>query len=252
MDLYGLIGYPLEHSFSPDFFKEFFEKKGINASYQLFPLKDINELPDLIHQLQPNLKGLNVTIPYKTRVISYLDKISEEAEKIGAVNTVKIVGSELIGYNTDCYGFEKAYHPALLKIKQNAIILGTGATSKTVAYVLKKYAIPFYKVSRKPGKQKNGILNYKDLNKRILQQAKLIINTTPMGMYPNLNSSPPIDYSAIQSDHFLIDLIYNPPQTLFLKKGKKQGASVYNGKEMLIKQAEQAWKIWSQPASYNC
>ncbi len=243
MDKYGLVGYPLKHSYSPGYFSNFFKTNGIDATYQLFPLKDIKKLPELINS-EPGLKGLNVTIPYKSSVIPFLDYISEEAQKIGAVNTIKIHNSELLGYNTDCYGFEKAYQAVLQKNIKQAIILGTGGSSKTVAYVLEKYSVPYYKVSRNTTLKEDRIISYKETQKDLIEHSTLIINTTPLGMYPDTNKKPPICYSGISHNHFLIDLIYNPNKTLFLKEGEKHGASVFNGLDMLRKQAEEAWKIW--------
>lgn len=251
LNLFGLIGYPLTHSFSKKYFSNKFEKEEIsNCQYELFPIESIDELPFLI-QKHPSLKGLNVTIPYKEVVFPFLNEIDEAAKKVGAVNTIKIKDGKLIGYNTDVYGFEISLKKSLaehFKNKPNTknkatLILGTGGAAKAVAYVLKKLNIDFKFVSRQAHK---GNLMYQDLNKEILQDHFLIINTTPLGTAPNIQNCPSIPYNFINDSHFLYDLVYNPEKTLFLNNGAKNGARTSNGLEMLYLQAEKAWEIWKE------
>ncbi len=243
--LFGLIGYPIAHSFSKKYFSDKFLKEGINdCYYELFPLKDIDELPTLINRY-PNIKGLNVTIPYKELVIPFLDEIDESAKEVGAVNTIKIESGKLIGYNTDVYGFEKSLSRFLnknqLKSINKALILGTGGASKAVKYVLNKLGKSCAFVSRN---SKKGDLTYDDLNEKILSEYQLIINTTPLGMSPKTDAFPKLKYELLDSNHFLYDLVYNPEKTVFLAKGKKQGCKIINGLSMLHLQAEKAWEIW--------
>lgn len=244
--LFGLIGFPVSHSFSQTYFLEKFKNEGFNnCFYELFPLEKIDEFPFLIKKL-PNLKGLNVTLPHKETVIPYLDSLDESAEGVGAVNTIKIENGELKGYNTDVFGFEKSLlrfmekHQSV-KIK-NALVLGTGGASKAVQFVLKKMGISYYVVSRNVGK---GDLVYEDLDVNIYLKTHLIVNTTPLGMAPKIDTFPNLKYNLLNSNHFLIDLVYNPEKTVFLTKGKKQGCSVLNGLPMLHYQAEKAWEIWN-------
>ncbi|MDA3952614.1 MAG: shikimate dehydrogenase [Bacteroidales bacterium] len=247
MRFFGLIGKKLEHSFSPVFFKEKFEEEGIeDAFYNLYPLKNIDELNQLITDFS-NLSGLNVTIPYKQDVISFLDEIDEDAKAIGAINTIKFdwIKSKLklTGYNTDYLGFIDSIKPLLKKHHKSALVLGTGGGSLAIAYALKKLGIIYTKVSRNP--KNNNELSYELLNKELISETKLIINTTPLGMYPDISQKPDIPYDSLTKEHLLYDLIYNPKQTEFLRKGEKQGAVIKNGFEMLIKQAEYSWKIWN-------
>jgi shikimate dehydrogenase len=245
MKLLGLIGYPLIHSFSKEYFTRKFEWEGINGwSYEVFPLRDIQELPPLLRR-HPNLAGLNVTIPHKESVIPFLDEITEEAREVGAVNCIKIYRSpnKLVGYNTDVYGFETSLRPLLQLQHTNALILGTGGASKAVAFVLKNLGVEFTLVSRKPGP---GIICYTELTAEIIDRDKLIVNTTPCGMFPNVTDYPPIPYEAVGPDHLMYDLIYNPDETAFIAKGKARGAQVKNGMEMLILQAEKSWEIWNR------
>ncbi len=244
--LFGLIGYPLSHSFSKKYFSDKFLKEGVSdCYYELFPLKDISEFPLLIKKY-PNLKGLNVTIPYKESVLPFLDVFDENAAAVGAVNTIKIHSGKLYGYNTDVYGFEKSLLQFLktgqLSSIQKALVLGTGGASKAVCFVLKKLGIFYAKVSRD---SKKGDLTYEDLDEKILSDTQLIINTTPLGMAPNATTFPALDYELLDSNHFLFDLVYNPEKTVFLTKGKKQGCSIMNGLPMLQLQAEKAWEIWN-------
>jgi len=247
MKQYGLIGYPLAHSFSEKYFKDKFRKEHINdATYQLFPIKHIDQLPNLIHN-NPSLDGFNVTIPFKQAVISYLDELDDVAQDVGSVNCVKIIrgtkANKLIGFNTDVIGFEASLKPFLKSYHQNAIILGTGGSSRAVAYVLNKLGIPFTIVSRN-AKDKNTI-NYHDLTKLDLNNHLLVINTTPLGMYPNTQTYPQFPYEDLTGQHLLVDLVYNPEQTLFLQKGKLQGSAILSGLEMLYLQADKSFEIWN-------
>lgn len=242
MNQFGLIGYPLSHSFSKKYFTDKFEKEGISkCQYDLFPLENLDDFPKLLLKT-PFLVGLNVTIPYKEQIFKYLTEIDEAAQSVGAVNTIKITDSKLKGYNTDIYGFEKSLKNFLGDKKQGeALILGTGGAAKAVAYILNKMEIIFKYVSRRP---QEGNLQYEDLNKNIIENHFLIINTTPLGMAPNLDTCPPIPYSYLNASHFLYDLVYNPEKTLFLNRGAEIGAQTKNGLEMLYLQAEKAWEIW--------
>ena len=242
MRQFGLIGYPLSHSFSKGYFAEKFQKEGIaDCQYDVFPVADIEDFVELCEQ-HKNLAGLNVTIPYKEKIIPFLDELNEEAAAIGAVNTIKFINGKKIGYNSDCYGFEMSLKPLLKPYHTNALILGTGGASKAVEYVLKKLGISFQYVSR--NKSANTI-NYDELDEHIIHHSKLIINSTPLGMYPDIENSPDIPYDFITDKHLLYDLIYNPEETQFLKKGKQHGAQTKNGLEMLYLQAEKSWKIWN-------
>ncbi len=254
--LYGLIGYPLTHSFSKKYFQEKFQKEQIaNCDYQLFPLEKIEEL-DVILKKYPELLGLNITIPYKESVIPFLTELDETAREVGAVNCIKLVTNEqpgtekkLIGYNTDVTGFRQSIKPFLETQHQRALILGTGGASKAVHHVLKTIGIDCYFVTRTKIIDNQLIskneFSYEELNEYIISSFKLIINTTPVGMYPNITEAPAIPYEYITSSHLLYDLVYNPEETEFLKKGKKMGASTVNGLSMLHLQAEEAWKIWN-------
>lgn len=244
--LFGLIGYPLSHSFSKKYFSQKFEREHIrNAFYELFPLENIALFPDLI-QTYPNLQGLNVTIPYKQVVILHLDELDESAQAIGAVNTIKIGDGKTKGFNTDAFGFEQSLRALFEESGQQpekALVLGTGGAAKAVQFVLKKMNIAFLSVSREAGK---GDLTYDELRADLLRQHTLIINTTPLGMTPNIGSFPNIPYHCIRKEHLLYDLVYNPERTAFMQKGRAQGAVVANGLSMLHGQAEQAWKIWNK------
>jgi shikimate dehydrogenase len=248
MDIYGLIGNPLSHSFSKKYFTEKFANEKINAAFKLFPLADITQLPALIQQY-PNLKGLSVTIPYKSTVIPFLDAIDQTAAKVGAVNTIRIKQSpdtvQLTGYNTDIIGFDATLEHLLQNSKvKAALILGSGGASKAVQYVLAERSIPYMLVSRKP--ISNAQLDYASITPAIMENYNLIVNTTPIGMYPRTDCAPDILYENITKKHILIDLIYNPEETLFLYKATMAGAATANGLQMLYKQAEEAWKIWTQ------
>lgn len=241
MDKYGLIGKSIDYSFSKEFFRKKFSSEGILATYQNFHLPEISEVETLLKN-KKHLKGLNVTIPYKEKILPYLDEISPEAQKIGAVNTIEIHQGKLIGHNTDSIGFRKAIAPLLKKQHQHALILGTGGASKAIAHGLEILDIQFKFVSRKPIKNH---YSYDQLSEAIMQQHLLLINCTPLGTFPHTDESPAIPYNYISKQHLLFDLTYNPPLTTFLAKGKKQGAQTSNGQKMLEFQAEKAWSIWN-------
>jgi len=246
MHQFGLIGYPLSHSFSKGYFSNKFEEEQIvNCRYENYPLDDIALLPELI-KVNPDLKGLNVTIPYKEKVLSFLNEISPEAREIGAVNTIRIEknndSAKLVGFNTDVYGFLESLKPLLEKHHQSALILGTGGASKAVKYALKSLGISYKFVSR--NKIPEGF-TYEELSEDIISKYTLIVNTTPLGTYPKTDEYPPLPWQFIGSNHFLYDLVYNPAVTNFLKQGLEHGSKTKNGLEMLHLQAEQAWKIWN-------
>jgi shikimate dehydrogenase len=241
MKQYGLIGFPLKNSFSANYFNQKFTAEGIDAHYQNFSIDTIEEFPSIIAQ-QPNLCGLNVTIPYKQQVIQFLDKLDDTAAKIGAVNTIKFEHNKLVGYNTDAYGFEKSMLPLLKVWHQNALVLGTGGASKAVLYVLKRLGIKFTQVSRNPDA---GLL-YEELDKGLIRSHQIIINCTPLGMFPNVETAPAIPYEYITNLHLAYDLIYLPNETLFLNQCKQQGAVTQNGLGMLQYQAQKAWEIWNK------
>jgi len=280
--LFGIIGYPLEHSFSKAFFEQKFSEEGIeNVLYKNFSIEKIDLLPAWLNK-ENNLCGFNVTIPYKEAVMPFLDSLSDIAKEVGAVNVVKIDRTKhgklfLTGYNTDVYGFEKSLlektqcnsvFSQWFSVKQkdkitqrcteqtqriteknvnskqlSALILGTGGAAKAVGYVLGKLNIDYQCVSRTFSK---NTLSYEQLDRHIIANNLLLINATPLGMFPDTTTYPPIDYTAIGKEHLLFDLVYNPAETLFLKKGKEQGANTQNGYEMLVYQAEEAWKIWNE------
>ncbi len=242
---FGLLGKKLEHSFSPNYFALKFEQEGLpNCTYELFPLTKINDFEQLIQE-QAHLAGLNVTIPYKQAIIPYLDELSPQAKAVGAVNTIQFWGNKLIGHNTDVYGFEQSLLSCLtpLQKQSKALILGTGGAALAVAYVLQQLQIPYQYVSRTPT---TGQLTYTAINAPLLKQHLILVNTTPLGMFPHIHSYPDIDYNALTSDHLLFDLIYNPTETLFLQKGKEQQTTIQNGLSMLELQADRAWEIWNE------
>lgn len=243
MPKFGLIGKKLGHSFSKKYFSEKFLKLGLtNHSYELFELSKISEVPSMLRS-HPDMKGFNVTIPYKQEIISYLDHLEEAASAVGAVNTVKISDNQLMGFNTDVYGFEKALFQTVTKENiTEALILGSGGASKAVKYVLNTNSIPFQVVSRKG---KKGSITYKEVDQECLSSANLIINTTPLGMHPDVLSKPEIPYQFISKNHIFIDLVYNPELTAFLLEGQKRGATIKNGLDMLYYQADKAWDIWN-------
>lgn len=243
--IYGLVGRNISYSFSAGYFnKKFAEKEKLkNCVYTNFDIKDIGELPEII-KATPKLKGMNVTIPYKEEVIPLLDSLSNTARIIGAVNTIKITkDGKLKGYNTDHYGFRKALEPLLNPDHTKALILGTGGASKAVAYALRKMKIEYDFVSR------NGdetIFSYEDLDNEIFSEYTIIINTTPLGTFPGIESCPALDYTLFTKRHIAFDLVYNPTVTKFLRLAKENGATTENGYAMLVFQAEKAWKIWNE------
>ena len=246
MRTFGLIGYPLSHSFSKQFFTEKFEKEQIaNCNYELYPIEKADEILALI-QANPNLAGLNVTIPHKVNIIPFLTALDDAAKQIGAVNCISIDQSNnkpiLKGYNTDAYGFEQSLKPLLKNHHQKALIFGDGGAAKAVKYVLKQLHIPYLVVVR--NQAPNAIL-YSALTAKILEEYTILINTTPLGMLPDLNSYPPIPYQYLTPQHLAYDLVYNPEETEFLKRSKAKGAKIKNGLEMLYLQAERSWYIWN-------
>lgn len=244
---FGLIGFPLSHSFSRKFFTEKFSNEGIDAEYLNFELENILQLPHVIAS-HPDLAGINVTIPYKEQVIKFLDSIDETATQIQAVNTIKIHRSghrvSLHGFNTDIQGFQESIKPLIQKYHQKALVLGTGGASKAVVKALENLKIDTILVSRNP--EEKGELSYSDLDEDVMASYKIIINTTPIGSYPNVEGCPAIPFELITPKHLLFDLVYNPEVTEFLKLGKQRGATIKNGLEMLHIQALASWEIWNK------
>lgn len=242
---FGLIGFPLGHSFSKRYFSEKFETEKIDARYELYELEKIEKFSDLIQDVE--LSGLSVTIPYKEQVIPYLHELDETAAQIGAVNAIRFIRTAdkliLKGYNTDAIGFENSLKPHLKPQHNKALILGTGGASKAIIYVLGKLGIECKSVSRTA---QNGQLSYADLNENLLADYKLIVNATPLGTFPNTNACPDIPYQYLSNEHLLFDVVYNPSETLFMKKGIEKGACALNGEAMLIGQAVAAWEIWNR------
>lgn len=248
MDKYGLIGYPLGHSFSIGYFNEKFQNECIDATYENFEIPSIENLTEILDS-NPELKGLNVTIPYKEKVISYLDSISPEARAIGAVNVIKVNHkgnkTELKGYNSDVIGFTQSIEPLLERYHKKALVLGTGGASKAIIFSLKSLGIETLTVSRY---ERHGCVRYEDITPEMIKEYNVIVNCTPCGMYPQTDDCPNLPYEAMNSHTLLYDLIYNPDETLFLKKGKAQGATVKNGLEMLLLQAFASWNFWNSDA----
>jgi len=239
MKNYGLLGKSLGHSFSKSFFESYFKKNGIDAIYSNIELSTIKE----IEEIGDSFNGLNVTIPYKEEVIQYLDDISDEARQIGAVNVVQFVGGKKIGHNTDAFGFHQSIKPFLTNKHERAIILGTGGASKAVEYVLKQIGLDVIFISRTPcGENQFG---YDDINEHMLKACKLIVNTTPVGTYPEIDDCVPFPFEFISEDHLVVDLIYNPSKTTFLRKSEEQHASIINGETMLKQQALKSYEIWN-------
>lgn len=242
MNNYGLIGYPLSHSFSKSFFdKKFLRENILDAEYQNYPLEKIEDFPSLVDSI-PNLKGLNVTTPYKESIIPYLTELDEAAKEIGAVNTIKFVDGKLIGYNTDAWGFAKSLLGMAHIDMKTALIIGDGGAAKAVKYVLRRIGISYKTVNRT---KKENALTFDELTDELIASTKLFIQTTPLGTFPNVNEMPPLPMNAINASHKAIDLIYNPEESLFLKSMKEKGATIKNGSEMLNAQALEAWKIWN-------
>lgn len=245
MNTYGLIGYPLVHSYSQTFFNEKFGKENIDARYLNFEIKEVQELRGILEN-DKDIVGLNVTIPHKQTVIPLLDSLSEEAREIGAVNVIKVLQVQgqtyLKGYNSDVLGFARSISPLLKTHHKKALVLGTGGASKAVCYGLKLLGVEPARVSRTAGK---GNFTYADLNEAVMSEYNVVINCTPLGTFPNTNGCPDIPYELLNEKHLLFDLVYNPDETLFLKRGKAQGATVKNGLEMLHLQALAAWELWN-------
>ena len=235
---FGIIGYPLHHSFSAKYFSEKFEREGIEAEYSLYPV-GIEDLRFKIEDLFDRLDGMNVTMPYKQTIIPYLERLDETAEAVGAVNVVH----QRVGYNTDCIGFMESIKPLLRSTDRKALVLGTGGASKAVCYGLKQLGVTPTLVSRTP---KDGMIGYNDLTEAVMTEHTIIVNCTPLGMVPDTESFPPIPYELISARHLLFDCIYNPEETVFLRQGRAQGAKTQNGIEMLYGQAKAAWAIWNE------
>jgi shikimate dehydrogenase len=247
MQKYGLLGYPLGHSFSKNYFNQKFEAEKINAEYLNFEIPNIKNIKEVLKE-NPDLRGLNVTIPYKEQVIPFLDELDKDASVIGAVNVIKFARGmfgkqKLIGFNSDIIGFKQSIAPLLTPKHRKALILGTGGASKAVFHGLKQLGVGSTLVSRK---EKEFCITYEEITPEIMKSYTVIVNTTPLGMYPNINSCPNIPYDLLTPDHLLYDLLYNPDETLFMKKGKEKGAVVKNGLEMLLLQAFASWEIWQR------
>jgi len=243
MKLYGLIGYPLGHSFSKKYFTEKFIKEGIDdCRYENFPIKTISELKTLLSQ-NPQLCGLNITIPHKQVVLPFLDDSTKLPEGLNACNCIKIVEGKLVGYNTDVTGFERSLRLKLKDYHTKALVLGNGGAAEAVKFVLNKLHIDFKIVSRRL--HDGSHLTYTDLNKDIIKQNLLVINTTPLGTFPKIDECAAIPYEYLTTQHLLYDLVYNPAETLFLQNGQQQGAVIKNGSDMLLIQAEESWRIWN-------
>lgn len=237
MRRYGLIGSSLKHSFSASYFqKKFLKEKIKDAQYLNFEIAEIKDLKTLIKN--NNIKGLNVTIPYKEKIIPFLDETTKSAKAIGAINTIQIKKGKLIGHNTDTLGFEQSFFQ-VVRERKNAIVLGNGGASRAIQYVLNQNKISYLVASR------NSDFTINQIDKKIVEKHDIIINTTPLGMYPNTASFPDLPYHFINMKHLLFDLVYNPEETVFLKKGKENGAKIKNGEDMLQLQAEESWKIWN-------
>ena len=245
MDKYGLIGYPLIHSFSENYFNQKFMDEGIDAKYVNFEIPNIDSFLEILAS-NPDLKGLNVTLPYKEKIIRFLDTVSPEARSIGAVNVIKVSTkggtTELKGYNSDVIGFTKSIEPLLERFHKKALILGTGGSSKAIDYGLRSLGLETVFVSRF---ERPGTIQYDKITPEVVREYNVIVNCTPCGMYPNIDECPILPYEALDSKNLLYDLIYNPDQTLFMKKGAKFGANVKNGLEMLLLQAFASWEFWN-------
>ena len=240
---YGLIGYPLGHSFSAKYFVEKFRREGIDASYENFEMPAVDDLRTFV-EARPCLRGLNVTIPHKQAVVPLLDEVSPEAEAIGAVNVIKVAGNKLIGYNTDVIGFVDSLRPLLEgRNVGEALVLGTGGASRAVVYGLRRLGIAPQLVSRTP---REGVICYDDIDSTWMRRAGLIVNCSPVGMFPHVNEAPALPYERLTPNHILYDLVYNPLATKFLQLGRGRGALTCNGLEMLHRQAEAAWRIWNE------
>lgn len=243
----GLLGYPLGHSFSKAYYLNKFEKENIqDVDYDLYAIENIKDF-ELLYTNDVNYKGFNITIPHKVAVLPYINELSDEAKNIGAVNCITIKRENgqhiLTGFNTDAYGFEMSIKPLIKPHHNKALVLGNGGAAKAVLYVLEKLSIPYLIVSRS---LQNGDITYEELNEDIIKEHTIIINCSPLGTFPNIQDCPNIPYQAISDEHLLYDLIYNPEETEFLRRGKEKGADTKNGYEMLVLQAEKNWEIWSE------
>ena len=248
MQKYGLIGYPLGHSFSRNFFNQKFEAENIDAQYLNFEIPTIKDFKSVLKE-NPELHGMNVTIPYKEQVIPYLDELDKDTAQIGAVNVIKIIRQakgkvKFVGYNSDIIGFTQSIEPLLQPRHKKALVLGTGGASKAVYHGLENLGVKSTYVSRT--KRNNDVLTYQELTPEVMAEHTVIVNCTPVGMYPKVDECPEIPYDLLTSDHLLYDLLYNPNETLFMKKGRMHGATVKNGLEMLLLQAFAAWEIWQR------
>ena len=242
MTKYGIIGYPLGHSFSRGFFTEKFARESIDAQYLNFEIPDVAMLSDVLRD-NPELRGLNVTLPHKQAVIPLLDEMSEEAMEIGAVNVIRVRNGKLKGFNSDIIGFTNSIKPLLQPHHRKALVLGTGGASKAIRVGLNRLGIEWTYVSRSP---RDGMVTYEDITAETLQEYTVIVNCSPVGMFPKVDAAPAIPYELLSPLHLLFDCVYNPEETLFMKKGRKQGATVKNGLEMLHLQAVASWKFWNE------
>ena len=242
MDKYGIIGNPLGHSFSKGFFTEKFAREGIDAEYLNFQIPEIGKLTEVLQE-NPELRGINVTLPYKTEVIPFLDELSNEAREIGAVNVVQIRNGHLKGFNSDIIGFTRSIQPLLMPHHRKALILGTGGASRAIRVGLTRLGLEWKYVSRTP---REGMITYEDITAETLREYEVIVNCSPVGMFPKVDECPAIPYEFLTQDNLLYDLVYNPENTLFMKKGALQGAVVKNGLEMLHLQAIASWEFWNE------
>lgn len=242
MDKYGIIGYPLEHSFSRAFFTEKFQREHIDAEYVNFEIPSADMLPGIV-QANPNLRGLNVTLPHKEAVIPMLNELSDEAKEIGAVNVIRVRDGRLKGFNSDIIGFMDSIRPLLKPWHQHALVLGTGGASRAIRVGLQRLGIEWTYVSRTPAL---GRLTYADLTSDLMEHYQVIVNCSPVGMFPRVDACPDIPYQLLTGRHLLYDLVYNPQETLFLKRGAEHGAAVKNGLEMLHLQALASWRFWNE------
>ena len=242
MDKYGIIGFPLGHSFSRGFFTEKFAREGIDAQYLNFEIPDATMLKDILRE-NPELRGLNVTLPHKQAVIPLLDELSDEAREIGAVNVIRVCDGKLKGFNSDIIGFTESIKPLLQPHHTKALILGTGGASRAVRVGLSRLGIEWTYVTRSP---REGMLAYSDLTPEVMKEYSVIVNCSPVGMFPKVDQAPAIPYELLTPKHLLFDLVYNPEETLFMKKGREQGAIVKNGLEMLYLQAVASWRFWNE------
>ncbi len=241
MKNFGLIGESLVHSFSKTFFESYFKENDIEGAYSNFEINSINEIKTI---LTKDIQGLNVTIPYKEEVIPFLDGLSDEAKAIGAVNTIEFENGKTIGHNTDAFGFHQSVKPFLSNQHERAIILGTGGASKAVEFALNSIGVDVIFISRKP--KGNNQFSYTDINSYMIDACKLIVNCTPVGTYPNFDEEIDLPYDSLTENHLVVDLVYNPPKTILLRKAEKQGAIALNGYSMLKEQALRAWSIWNK------